>query len=119
MRAKLVEERGRLEPGEVGAEAEVRPDAERELRVRLPAEIEPVGVGEDGLVAVRRGVVEDDLVAGAHLPAFELDAAGRGAAEIQHGGDTAQERLDRERRQAGVSDQASPPSAPLNAPQET
>ena len=48
---------------ERGAEAEVSPDAERDVRVRAPTDVELVGVLEDVLVTVRRRVEEHELVA--------------------------------------------------------
>src|SRR5690242_4217981 len=61
---QLGEERLHLYPGQVRAEAEVRSVAERQVRVRLSAGVEPVRVGEHGLVAVSRCEGHHDLVAG-------------------------------------------------------
>ena len=53
-----------LHAGQVGPEAEVRAAApEGDVRVGVTADVEGVGVVEDVLVAVGRGVEEDDLVA--------------------------------------------------------
>ena len=54
-----------LELREVRPEAEVRPaEAEREMPVRLPAEVEPVRIGELLLVVVAGGVPHRHLIAG-------------------------------------------------------
>src|SRR3954447_9975432 len=45
---ELLEEDAGLQPREVHAEAEVLRDAERQVRVRVPGDVEPVGIGEDG-----------------------------------------------------------------------
>ena len=53
-----------LHAGEVGAEAEVRAaPAEGDVGVGVAPDVEGVGVVEDALVPVGRGVEEDDLVA--------------------------------------------------------
>src|SRR6059036_3925533 len=53
-----------LYPGQVRGDAEVRPVPEGQVRVGIPVDVEPVGVGEHRLVPVRRGEVDDDLVTG-------------------------------------------------------
>src|SRR5690242_12566463 len=55
-RAHLLVEHPELEPGEVGAEADVRPVAEGDVRVRGPSEVQSVRVGEHALVVVGGGV---------------------------------------------------------------
>ena len=53
-----------LHAGQVGAQAEVgAAAAEGDVRVGVPADVEDVGMLEDVLVPVGRGVEEDDLVA--------------------------------------------------------
>ena len=57
-----------LHAGQVGAEAEVgAAAAEGDVGVGVAPDVEGVGVVEDALVAVGRGVEEDDLVAGGDL----------------------------------------------------
>ena len=53
-REQLLEEQPEAEPGEVGAEAEVLADAERELQVRRALDPEAVRIVENGRVTVRR-----------------------------------------------------------------
>ena len=47
-----------LEPRQVGAQAEVLADPEAQVRIRIAVDAEVPGIGEDLLVAVRRGVEE-------------------------------------------------------------
>src|SRR3990172_2456937 len=61
-----------LAPSEVRAEAEVRAAAEAEGVVRIAANVEAEGFGEDGFVAVGRAVEEQHLVALADLLAADL-----------------------------------------------
>src|SRR6266542_884036 len=51
-REQLLEEDLRLEPRQVGSEAEVGADPEAEMRVRRAVDVERLGVGEHVLVAV-------------------------------------------------------------------
>ena len=51
----LFEERAYLYAGKVGAETEVRTVAEHQVRIRMAADVEAVGVGEDSFVAISRG----------------------------------------------------------------
>ena len=67
-----LEHRAHFEPGEVGAEAEVRPGSEGEMRVRGPVDAQLVGCLEHRLVAVRRLVEQQQAVAGLDLLAAEL-----------------------------------------------
>ena len=61
---ELLEQDAELELGQVVAEAEVRAAAaEPDVRVRVAADVEDVGVGEDAGVAVGGGVEDHDLVA--------------------------------------------------------
>ena len=63
-----------LELREVPAEAEVRSAAaEPDMRVGLASDVEDIRVGEDRLVAVGRGVVDDDLLALLDRHAADLD----------------------------------------------
>ena len=50
----LTEQRAHLDPGQVGAQAEVWAVAEHQVGVRAAPDVKPVGVGEDGFVAVGR-----------------------------------------------------------------
>ena len=90
----LAEHRAHLGLGQVRAEAVVRAEAEGDVVVRGPREVEALRIGEDGLVAVRRGVVDDDLVAGADGAAAEGDVTGRGAAELHDRRPVAEEFVD-------------------------
>jgi hypothetical protein len=72
--------------GQVGSEAVVdAATAEGHVRVRVPLEVEPKRLGEGPLIAVPRRVPHDDPVAGRDQLGAELDVAGRGATEEQHG----------------------------------
>ena len=72
-----------LHAGQVGPQAEVRAAAaEGDVGVGVPADVEDVGVLEDVLVAVGRGVEEDDLVALLDRRPAQLEVAGGGAAEV-------------------------------------
>ena len=63
-RQQLLEQDLRLQSRQVRAQAEMRTAwTERDVVVRLARHVEPVGVGEDLLVAVRADVPRDDLVA--------------------------------------------------------
>ena len=46
---QLLEEHAQREPGQVGTEAEVGAEAERDVRVRVAIEVDLVGTLEDGL----------------------------------------------------------------------
>ena len=61
---ELFEEDATFETGEVDAEAEVLGDAEAQVRVGSPEDVEGLGVGEHGFVPIGRGVHHGDLVAG-------------------------------------------------------
>lgn len=74
-REELLEEDPPLEARELGAEAELLSEAEGELRVGVPPCVEAVGVREDFLVAVRRGVHHHHLVALAGAPTAQLGVA--------------------------------------------
>jgi hypothetical protein len=86
-----------LEAGETGAEAVARALAEGQMRVRAAGDVEPVGVGEDGRIAVGGRVQQQDRLTG-----FDGDLADRdigvGVAELPEPGahrDEPEEFLDR------------------------
>src|SRR5437867_2219167 len=96
---ELVEHHADLAPREVRAEAEVRAArAEAHVVVRRAGHIEAVRLAPERLVAVRRVVPEDDLVAGVDPLPADLDVARGGAPEVDHGGGPAHDLLDRGRR---------------------
>ena len=93
-RQQLLEGDPHLHLGQVRAHAVV--DAagpERHVRVRRAADVEPVGLLEDRLVAVARDEPGRDLVAGLDLRLGQLGVDGRGAAEVVHGRGPAQHLL--------------------------
>ena len=65
-----------LQAGQLVAQAEVGAEAEGHVRVRAAGDVEGVGVVEDRLVAVGRGVEQEQLLAGPDGGAAELDVAG-------------------------------------------
>src|SRR5258706_5512236 len=84
--ADLVEDHGDLSPSEVGTEAEVRaagaePDL---LGLQRPRDVEAIGIGEDGGVAVRRVVPQHELLAGGDLGVADHRVLGGGAPEVDH-----------------------------------
>src|SRR5581483_5747585 len=84
-----------LEPREVRAETEVRPDPETQVIVRLPADVEHVAVWEDRFVAVRGPVPERHALVLADLAPAELHVAHRGPDEVHDGRHPAHHLLDR------------------------
>src|SRR5262245_14633322 len=64
-----------LEPRQIRAEAEVHAVAEGEMRVRLAPDVELHGALEDELIAVRRALPIEDLVAGLDGVAVDFGAA--------------------------------------------
>src|SRR5436309_897031 len=98
---QLVEHHLDLAPGEVRAQAEVRAARpEAEVVVRRARGVETVGIAPERLVAVRRVVPEDDLVAGADRLPAELRVVRRRAPEVDHRRGPAHDLLDRGRRDA-------------------
>ncbi len=71
-------------------------------------DVEGVGVGEDVLVPVGRGVEEDDLVAGGDLGAAQRGVDHGRAAEVHDGRDEAQHLLDGTGQEAAVVEQTLP-----------
>src|ERR1700752_1346193 len=67
----------RLEAREVGAEAVVRPEAEREVAIVAARDVEALGVGEDRLVAIRRAEPADDELVRLDAMVVQLDGANR------------------------------------------
>ena len=60
----LAQHRRDLDARDVQPEAQVRPSpAEGHVRIGVATDVEPIGVGEDVLVAVGRPVEHDELVA--------------------------------------------------------
>src|SRR6185312_3730502 len=99
---ELAEERLHLQPGERRAEAEVRALPERDVVVGAAGDVEAERVGEAALVDVGRHVVDDHLVARPDRLPAQLQIAGGGAAERQHGRVQAQHLLDRRGQQRRV-----------------
>ena len=79
--------------------------AERDVVVRVPGDVEAVGIVERALVAVGRRVHEHHPLAGGDLPAVDLGVGGRPARELHDGADPAQQLLDRGRHQCRVGAQ--------------
>jgi hypothetical protein len=75
---------------------------EGDVVVRLPVDVELVCAREHALVAVRRRVEQQHLVALAHAGAADLDVARRGPVHVLDRRHPAQHLLDGERQQAGV-----------------
>src|SRR5690606_36016094 len=88
---------------EVGAAA-----AEADLRVGVAADVEDLGVLEDGGVAVGGAVEDDDLVVFLDVLAAEHLVAGGGAAEEVDGGDPADDLVGGRGGEGGVGDEAGP-----------
>src|SRR5436190_16943607 len=106
-RNELLERDLDLEPGQVGAEAEVdAAGAEGHVQVRVAADVEAVGVVEDLLVAVPGGEPGGDLVALADRLAAEREIACRGPPEVVHGSRPAQDLLARRPVKARIGAQA-------------
>src|SRR5262245_35702517 len=61
-----------LDPGELGAEADVNARAEGDVTVRLAADVQPLGVVEDGGIAVGGCEAGKEHPAAADRPAVEL-----------------------------------------------
>src|SRR5436190_12626766 len=69
---ELGEGDAQVHPGEVGAHAAVRARAEGDVAVDGTGEVEDVGLGELGLVAVGRGPVDEDPLPRADVMAVDL-----------------------------------------------
>ncbi len=96
-----------LQAGQLVAQAEVGAEAEGHVRVGAAGDVEGVGLVEDGLVAVGRGVEEEQLLALADGGVAQLDVAGGRAGHVLDGRHPAQHLLDRTGQQAfGVGGQA-------------
>ena len=91
---QLLEHHADLEARERRAEAEVRPEPERDVVVVLAEHVERVRLVEHGLVAVRRAVHQQDLVARADRLAVQLVVLGGGAAHVEDRRDPPDELLD-------------------------
>src|SRR5262245_15409957 len=62
-----------LGTGERGAETEMDAVAERDVSIRVPAEVGSPGIVEDGGIAVRRGETREDHLTAADRPTQERD----------------------------------------------
>src|SRR5262249_24177537 len=94
--AQLIEHAVDLEPGEVGADAEVRTAAtEGDVVVRTAVDVEDVGIRELVGVPVRSRVPERDFVSVLDGDTSDLGVPGGGAAEVVDGTDVAEHLLDR------------------------
>jgi hypothetical protein len=90
-----------LELGQGRAEAEVDAAAQRELRVDDAVEVEPVGVREGAVVAVRRAEQQQDGLAGFISTSCRRASLVRVRHRPLDGGVEAQHLADRARRRAG------------------
>src|SRR4051794_22442667 len=75
-------DRLQLHPGQLRAEAEMLAETERQMRVRVAVDAEGERVLEHVLVAVGRGEVERDLVAGRDRHAADLAVLRGDACEV-------------------------------------
>src|SRR5439155_24414264 len=83
-RQHLLEPDAELEPGEVRADAVVRPtEAEGGMAVRVAPDVEPLRLRGPVLVPGRRAVPERDLVARADRDSVQLDVPRGRAPEVQ------------------------------------
>ena len=106
VRDHLLEPDLHLELGQVRAEAEVRPaEAEREVAVRLPADVEAVGVGELLLVEVARRVPHRHLIARLDPAAVHRHVARRRAPEVVNGVGAAEDLVGGGRGERRVGDE--------------
>ena len=71
-----------LETGDVGAQAEVLTDTEREVAIRVTGDAKLEGVLEDLFITIRRGVEECQVFALGDLAAAKLGVLAGGAAEV-------------------------------------
>src|SRR3546814_10502601 len=99
----LSDQRGELQFGDARADAAVDAIAERQVPPRIFAvDDDPVSVGEDALVAVRRDIPECELVALPALVAEEFSILGRGAPHMRERGLPADDLVPRVDRELGV-----------------
>ena len=96
-RQQLLEEHAQLEAREARAEAEVRAEAEGDVRVRVARGVEAERIGEDALVAIRRRVEQQQLVARADALAAQRRVARGGAVHVLDRRHPAQHLLDGDR----------------------
>ena len=73
-----------LEPRQIGAETEVLADSEADVRIGRAVDLERVGVFEHGLVSVRRGIEQTEVLAGRDLLAVQLEILDGRPAELDH-----------------------------------
>src|ERR1700757_954892 len=94
-----------LQPGELVAQAEVRPEAEREVVVRVALDVEGFRILEDLFVEVRRLEQQDHLLALVQLGAVKLVVGGDRAGHVLHRRRPSQHFFDRVGQQFQVVDQ--------------
>ncbi len=92
---KLEEERSSAESCHVGAQAEVLTGPEAEVAVRVAGDIEVEGILEHRVVAIGRGVEQDQVLALAQGLAVELHVLEHGAPHVVHGRGPADHLFDR------------------------
>src|SRR5438445_949360 len=105
---QLLEHDPDLQAREVGAEAEVGADPEAEVVVRMPSDVEAVGMGEVLLVAVRGAVPERHPLVFADGLAVDLRVVHRGAHEVHDRGDPAHHLVHRGREERRVAQESRP-----------
>ena len=73
-----------LDPRQRRTQTEVNARAERDVRIGIAAEVEPVGVVERGVIAVGRAQQHSDLLAGRHWLPRDVDVgSGRALEQLQ------------------------------------
>ena len=91
-----------LQPGQLGTQAEVRADAERDVGVRVPQQVQPMRIIEHRGIAVGGAEPDHDLVARPDLLVAQRGVAGGGASELLNGRHVAQQLVDGRREVLGV-----------------
>ena len=81
---QLSKHRLQFKPREVGAQAIVFANAKGQVRVRLAADIEPVRIFKNFIVAIGRWIKHSDDIALEDLLAVQLRIRGRDAAELDY-----------------------------------
>jgi len=84
---QLLEHRDDLHASQVGAQAEVRADAETQMRVGVAGEVELIRLVEDTVVAVGPGVEHEDPIAFTEVGVAVGVILGDGPDEAEHGAD--------------------------------
>src|SRR5215472_12829225 len=80
----LAEDCFQLQPREVGPEAEMLADSERDVRIRVAPDVEFERFVEHFLVTVRRGIEQADGFSSRDLLAADLGVFRRSARELDH-----------------------------------